>query len=81
MARLDVAVLLQLGDEAHQRSGVGGVLRAQLLELGAEKGESELAGPEFECGRVAHQDFQLVQKMRRRNCSWQRSHLDMDQHK
>ena len=61
MAGLDVAVLLQLCDEAHQRSGVGGVLRAQLLELCAEEGKSELARPELERGRVAHQDFQLVQ--------------------
>ena len=72
---LDVAVLLQLGDEAHERGGVGGVLGAQLLELGAEEGEGELAGPELEGGRVAHQDLQLVQKMWRRHRSWQRSHL------
>ena len=74
---LDVAVLLQLGDEAHERGGVGRVLGAQLLELGAEEGKSELAGPELQCGRVAHQDFQLVQKMWRRHCSGQRSHLDI----
>ena len=74
---LDVAVLLQLGDEAHERGGVGRVLRAQLLELGAEEGQGQLAGPELQCGRVAHQDFQLVQEMWRRHCSWQRSHLDI----
>ena len=76
MGGLDVAVLLQLGDEAHERGGVGRVLRAQLLELGAEQSQGELAGPELECGGIANQDFQLVQKVRRRHCSWQRSHLE-----
>ena len=76
---LDVAVLLQLGDEAHERGGVGGVLGAQLLELSAEEGEGELAGPELEGGRIAHQDLQLVQKMWRRHRSWQRSHLHISE--
>ena len=57
MGGLDVAVLLQLCDEAHERGGVGRVLGAQLLELCAEQGEGQLAGPELQCGRIANQDF------------------------
>ena len=75
VSSLDVAVLLQLGDESHEGGGVGRVLGAQLLELGAEQSQGELARSELECGGIANQDFQLVQKVRRRHGSWQRSHL------
>ena len=78
VASLDVAVLLQLGDEPHEGGGVGRVLGAQLLELGAEQSQGELARPELECGGIANQDFQLMQKVRRRHCSWQRSHLQIN---
>ena len=80
VASLDVAVLLQLGDEAHEGGGVGRVLGAQLLELGAEQSQGELTRPELQCGGIANQDFQLVQKVRRRHCSWQRSHLEQQCH-
>ena len=76
VSSLDVAVLLQLGDESHEGGGVGRVLGAQLLELGAEQSQGELTRPELQCGGIANQDFQLVQKVRRRHCSWQRSHLE-----
>ena len=77
VASLDVAVLLQLGDESHEGGGVGRVLGTQLLELCAEQSQGKLTWPELQCGRIADQDLQLMQKVRRRHCSWQRSHLEI----
>ena len=49
MAGLDVAVLLQLGDEAHEGGGVGRVLGAQRLELGAQESQRQFARSELQC--------------------------------
>ena len=57
VARLDVAVLLQLRHEAHQRRGVVGVLGTQLLELCTEQSQGELTGPELLGGGVADEDL------------------------
>ena len=44
-----MAVLLQLGDEAHEGGGVGRVLRAQRLELGAQESQRQFARSELQC--------------------------------
>ena len=49
LGALDVAVLLQLGDEAHEGGGVGRVLRAQRLELGAQESQRQFARSELQC--------------------------------
>ena len=76
VAGLDGAVLLELGDEAHERGGVGRVLSTQLLELCAEQRQGELARPELLCGRVADEDLQLVQEVGRRHRAGQGGHLE-----